>query len=61
MDGRVDVPSGGTLKDVLRDPLIPDAQDVVSRARDDGKSTTMKDVDFWIGDQHFRVPDEELS
>ena len=61
MDGSVDVPSGGTLKDVLRDLLIPDAQDVVGRARDDGKSTTMKDVDFWIGDQHFRVSDEELS
>ena len=61
MDGSVDVPSGGSLKDVLRELLIPDAQDVVGQARDDGGSVTMKDVDFWIGDQHFRVSDEELS
>jgi hypothetical protein len=59
--GNVDVPSDGTLKDVLKGLLIPDAQDVVSQAREDGKSTTMKDVDFWIGDQHFRVSDEDLS
>jgi hypothetical protein len=61
MDGNVDVPSDGTLKDVLKGLLIPDAQDVVSQAREDGKTTTMKDVDFWIGDQHFRVSDEDLS
>jgi len=60
MSGSVDVPSGGTLKDVLRGLLIPDAQDVVSQAGEEGKSTTMKDVDFWIGDQHFKVSDEEL-
>jgi hypothetical protein len=60
ISGNVDVPSDGSLKDVLKGLLIPDAQDVVSQAREDGKSTTMKDVDFWIGDQHFRVSDEEL-
>src|SRR5262245_15508976 len=58
MSGSVDVPSDETLKDVLKGLLIPDAQDVVSQAREDGKSTKMKDVDFWIGDQHFRVSDE---
>jgi len=61
MSGNVDVPSDGTLKDVLRGLLIPDAQDVVGQACEDGKSTKMKDVDFWIGDQHFRVSDEDLS
>jgi hypothetical protein len=61
MSGNVDVPSDGTLKDVLKGLLIPDAQDVVGQAREDGKSTSMKDVDFWIGDQHFRVSDEDLS
>ena len=61
MSGSVDVPPDGNLKDVLKGLLIPDAQDVVSQAREDGKTTTMKDVDFWIGNQHFRVSDEELS
>jgi hypothetical protein len=61
MSGNVDVPSEGTLKDVLKGLLIPDAQDVVGQARENGKTTTMKDVDFWIGDQHFRVSDEDLS
>jgi hypothetical protein len=36
MSGNVDVPSDGTLKDVLKGLLIPDAQDVVSQAREDG-------------------------
>lgn len=58
MSGRVDVPAGGSLKEALRDLLIPDAQDVVEQARERGKSVRMKDVDFWIGDQHFAVPDE---
>ena len=61
MDGNVDVPSDGSLKDVLKGLLIPDAQDVVGQAREGGKSTMMKDVDFWIGDQHFKVADEDLS
>jgi hypothetical protein len=61
LSGNVDVPPDGTLKDVLKGLLIPDAQDVVSQAREDGKSVAMKDVDFWIGDQHFRVSDEDLS
>ena len=61
MDGNVDVPSDGSLKDVLKGLLIPDAQDVVGQAREGGKSTMMKDVDFWIGDQHFKVSDEDLS
>lgn len=61
MSGGVDVPPGGSLKDVLRSLLIPDAQDVVEQAVESGKSTRMKDVDFWIGDQHFRVTDEELT
>lgn len=61
MDGNVDVPADGSLKEVLKGLLIPDAQDVVSQAREDGKAATMKDVDFWIGDQHFKVSDEDLS
>lgn len=61
LSGNVDVPAEGTLKEVLKGLLIPDAQDVVSQAREDGKSTAMKDVDFWIGEQHFRVSDDDLS
>lgn len=61
MSGRVDVPPGGSLKEVLRDLLIPDAQDVVEQARERGKNVRMKDVDFWIGEQHFSAPDEEAS
>lgn len=58
MSGNVDVPAGVTLKDVLKDLLIPDAQDVLGEAGDQGKTLKMKDVDFWIGDQHFVVADE---
>ena len=56
MSGHVDVPQGATLKDVLMDLLVPDAQDVVDLARESGRATSMEGVDFWIGDQHFRVP-----
>lgn len=59
MNGRVDVPAGGSLKDALKDLLVPDAQDVVGQARDEGKNIKMADVDFWIGDQHFAAPDED--
>ena len=58
MTGRVDIPPGGTLRDALMDLLVPDAQDVVGAAGERGRSSTMKDVDFWIGDNHFRVPRE---
>jgi len=61
MSGRVDVPAGGSLKDVLRDLLVPDAEDVLEQARDQGKKVRMKDVDFWIGEHHFSVKDEEAS
>jgi len=61
MNGNVDVPAGGALKDVLRDLLVPDAQDVVDRAREEGKAALMSEVDFWIGDRHFKVSDEEAS
>ena len=61
MIGNVDVPAGGALKDVLRDLLVPDAQDVVDRAREEGKAALMSEVDFWIGDRHFKVSDEEAS
>ena len=61
MAGNGDVPAGGALKDVLMDLLLPDAQDVVDQAREDGKAASMKDVDFWIGDRHFRVTDEQAS
>ena len=61
MTGNVDVPAGGALKDILMDLLVPDARDVVDQAREDGRATSMKDVDFWIGDRHFRVPDDEAS
>ena len=61
MSGRVDVPPGGALKDVLMELLVPDARDVVDLAREDGKTASMKDVDFWIGDRHFKVSDEDPS
>jgi hypothetical protein len=61
MTGNVDVPTGGALKDVLRDLLVPDARDVVEQALEDGKSVSMKNVDFWIGDAHFRVSDQDAS
>lgn len=59
MSGRVDVPLGVALKEVLMDLLVPDAQDVVGEARDRGRAAAMKDVDFWIGDRHFRVAQED--
>jgi hypothetical protein len=61
MSGKVELSSGETLKDVLRGLLIPDAEDIVSQGREEGKATTMKDVDFWIGNEHFKVSDTELS
>ena len=61
MSGRVDVPPGATLRDALMDLLVPDAQDVVGAARDRGRAAALKDVDFWIGDSHFRVSREDLG
>jgi hypothetical protein len=61
MAGRVDVPAGAALKDILMDLLVPDARDVVDQAREGGKSASMDGVDFWIGDGHFKVPDEDAS
>lgn len=61
MTGNVDVPATSALKEILMDLLVPDARDVVDRAREEGKPASMKDVDFWIGDRHFTVPDEEPS
>jgi hypothetical protein len=61
MTGSVEVPAGGSLKDALRGLLIPDAADVVGEAQDRGKAARMKDVDFWIGDQHFSVSDDEIA
>jgi hypothetical protein len=60
MDGRVDVPPGGSLKDVLMSLLVPDAEDVVGQARESGRAATIEGVDFWIGDRHFRVAPEDL-
>jgi hypothetical protein len=59
MSGRVDVPPGGSLRDALMDLLVPDAQDVVGAAADRGRRAALKDVDFWIGDGHFRVSGED--
>lgn len=59
MSGRVEVPPGGSLRDALMDLLVPDAQDVVGLARDRGRPATLKDVDFWIADGHFRVSRED--
>ena len=61
MSGHVDVPAGGALKEVLKELLIPDAEDVVGEACDKGKTLKLKDVDFWIGDQHFVVTDEQRT
>jgi hypothetical protein len=58
MVGRVDVPAGGSLKDALMDLLVPDAQDVIGESRDRGRTAAIKDVDFWIGERHFRVSPE---
>jgi len=59
MSGHVDVPAGGSLRDALMDLLVPDAQDVVAEAGDRGRTAALKDVDFWIGDKHFRVSGED--
>src|SRR5438552_1529970 len=59
MSGRVDVPAGGSLKDVLMDLLVPDAQDVIGQARESGKAAAIKDADCWIGDRHFRVAQDD--
>jgi hypothetical protein len=59
MSGSVEVGADGNLKAVLRGLLVPDAQDVVSQAQDEGKALTLADVDFWIGDQHFKTTDED--
>jgi len=61
MTGQVDVPAGGSLNDVLKSLLVPDAQDVVGLAQDRGNAVKMKDVDFWIGSQHFAVSEEGLE
>jgi hypothetical protein len=61
MSGRVEIAAGGSLKDALMDLLVPDAQDVVGEARDRGRVVALKDVDFWVGDRHFRVPNEDPS
>ncbi len=61
LSGNVDMPAGVALQDVLRDLLVPDARDVVDLAREGGRTTSMKDVDFWIGDRHFKAGDEEAS
>jgi hypothetical protein len=61
MTGHVDVPATSSLKDILMDLLVPDARDVVGQALEQGKSASMKDVDFWIGDRHFKVSDEDPS
>jgi len=61
MSGHVDVAVGGSLKEALMDLLVPDAQDVIEEARDRGRTVAIKDVDFWIGDRHFRVPHEGAS
>ena len=59
--GRVDVPPGEALKDVLKDLLVPDAGDVVDLARESGRKVSIENVDFWIGDRHFKVTDEDAS
>jgi len=61
LSGVVDIPVGATLESALRDLLVPDAQDVVGQALEEGKPASMKDVDFWIGAQHFKVSDGERS
>ena len=61
MSGVVDIPTGGSLEVALRELLVPDAQDVVGHALEVGKSASIKDVDFWIGDHHFKVSDGERS
>jgi hypothetical protein len=59
MSGRVEVSPGGSLRDALMDLLVPDAQDVVGAAGERGRRAALKDVDFWIGDGHFRVSRED--
>jgi hypothetical protein len=61
VSGKVDVPAGLALEDVLLDLLVPDARDVVGLARDQGKLVSMRDVDFWMGKRHFKAEDEEPS
>lgn len=61
MCGRVNVPPGGTLREALMDLLVPDAQDVVCTACEQGRQATLRQVDFWIGDGHFRVSREDAG
>jgi hypothetical protein len=57
--GNIDVPPGGALNDVLKELLVPDAGDVVDLARESGRKVSIEDVDFWIGDLHFKVAGED--
>jgi len=61
VSGKVEVPFGTALEEVLTDLLVPDARDVVGMARERGKLVSMKDVDFWIGKRHFKAGDEVSS
>jgi hypothetical protein len=60
MSGHVDIAPGGTIRDALMDLLVPDAQDVVGEASDRGRPAALKDVDFWIGEGHFRISQKDL-
>jgi len=61
IDTPIEVRGGDEMNDVLKSLLIPDAQDVVGLAQDQGSAVKMKDVDFWIGGQHFAVSEADLT
>ncbi|HVR84880.1 MAG TPA: hypothetical protein VMU54_11255 [Planctomycetota bacterium] len=61
MSGTIEMPLDGNLNEALKGLLIPDAEDIIGEANDRGMAVKLKDVDFWIGTQHFSVGDEARS
>ena len=61
MSGTIDLPSDGNLNEAMKGLLVPDAEDLVSQANDEGRPLKLREVDFWIGTQHFNVSGETSS
>jgi hypothetical protein len=59
MSGTIDLPADGNLKEALKGLLVPDAEDVISQANEQSRPMKLRDVDFWIGEQHFNISGEE--
>jgi len=61
MSGTIDMSPDVPLNDALKGLLVPDAEDLVSQANDEGRPLKLREVDFWIGTQHFNVSGEESA